>query len=408
MNLGSVYRNLFAIVCFLFLFDGSAVQAKKKLNVFILAGQSNMVGFSDAHTIAALFETGKERDRELARMVFGSNSEKIEKIIKKQIARAKILDELTGGRKQNKVTGMSPGPEKKSLEARIFKLMEKQKRGEQQISAACVGSNRVYINSEAGLHISSGKFSIGYGREKDRIGPEYSFGLTIADMIEGPILLIKASYGGKSLHYDFRSPSSSEFPFPDEMKKGTNAERLKQAQEGVGKYYRRVTDMVSRTLANLKEYHPDYDEEAGYEIVGFVWFQGFNDQFGQASKDNYESNMLNFIKDVRKEFQSPEMPFIIGVLGTDMRKVKVDENKVVQGQRAAAKALGFKGNVLAVESYLDYSLYTQELIRRSTTHWHEWSISGSDKIHHYLGSGIFFVRVGNSFALAMQKLISKE
>ena len=46
----------------------------EKLKIFILAGQSNMVGHADAHTIATLFNSGSERDERLTKLVFEEDS----------------------------------------------------------------------------------------------------------------------------------------------------------------------------------------------------------------------------------------------------------------------------------------------------------------------------------------------
>ena len=54
---------------------------------------------------------------------------------------------------------------------------------------------------------------------------------------------------------------------------------------------------------------------AEFELTGFVWFQGFNDQFGD-SPGQYEENMKHFIKDVRKDLKAPNLPFVIAAIGT--------------------------------------------------------------------------------------------
>ena len=162
---------------------------------------------------------------------------------------------------------------------------------------------------------------------------------------------------------------------------------------------------TNQVLEDPKKVHPDYDPEAGYEIAGFVWFQGFNDQFDPEYRGNYAENMKTFIKDVRSTFKTPEMPFVIGVLGTPRTKEKVDENEVVLAQRAAAKAPEFKGTVTSVESYLDYSNVSHEVFSKGwPQHYHEWDTVGSDRPYHYLGSGAFFIRLGDSFATAMDEL----
>ncbi len=50
----------------------------------------------------------------------------------------------------------------------------------------------------------------GYGSDRSRhhIGPELQIGHQLGDAIDGPVLLIKTAWGGKSLYKDFRPPSA--------------------------------------------------------------------------------------------------------------------------------------------------------------------------------------------------------
>ena len=119
--------------------------------------------------------------------------------------------------------------------------------------------------------------------------------------------------------------------------------------------------------------------------------------------------MVNFIKDVRKEYDAPEMPFVIGVLGTGVTAEKVAENKVSLGQRAAAATPEFKGNVTAVESYKVWDHSAYEVYNKGwADHFADWCAVGSDRPYHYLGSGKFFVRLGDQFAESMQRLIELQ
>ena len=54
----------------------------------------------------------------------------------------------------------------------------------------------------------------GYGSENNRhhIGPELQIGHQLGDAIGTPVLLIKTAWGGKSLHKDFRPPSAGGEP----------------------------------------------------------------------------------------------------------------------------------------------------------------------------------------------------
>ncbi len=385
---------------------GNMAVAGDQLKVFILAGQSNMVGHARAHTIATLYHSDRARDRELVELVFEQGSGLSNESLEKQLTLGREIDELTGGISNDKIKAMSESPEKTALEAKVKKLKDAHEAYKKNVASSCIVSNRVYINSIADRNRKAGKLGVGYGGDAKKIGPEYAFGLSIAKKIDGPILLIKTSWGGKSLHYNFRPPSAGQYELNEKEKSGGKADEIKK---NVGLNYRMMNEAVQQVLENLKEHHPAYDAKAGYKIAGFVWFQGFNDQFSPAFRDNYKANMISFVKDVRKEYKEPQMPFVIGVLGTGMTAEKVAENQVSLGQREAAKVPEFKDNVVAVESYTEYSLFSNEVFKKGwPKHYHEWDTVGSDRPYHYLGSGAFFVRLGDSFATSMADLIAKQ
>jgi alpha-galactosidase len=53
-----------------------------------------------------------------------------------------------------------------------------------------------------------GKLTVGFGAGPDTIGPELGFGWVVGEAFEEPVLLIKLAWGGKSLAVDFRPPSA--------------------------------------------------------------------------------------------------------------------------------------------------------------------------------------------------------
>ncbi|MEN8785342.1 MAG: sialate O-acetylesterase [Akkermansiaceae bacterium] len=377
----------------------------EKLKIFILAGQSNTVGHANPHTIATLYQSGDPRDEALAKLVFKQGSGISKETLAEQLTQARKLDGLGGGISFDKVKKMEDGPEKVALEAKIKTLKDAHEAYKSKVASACVVSERVYINSIADGSKKAGKLGVGYGGGGKKLGPEFGFGLSMAEEIDGPILLIKTSWGGKSINYNFRPPSAGPYELNEKEKAGGKADEIKK---NAGLNYRMMNDSIRNVLDNLKENHPAYDADAGYEIAGFVWFQGYNDQFSDEFRDNYKDNMISFIKDVRKEYKVPKMPFVIGVLGTGRTAEKVGENAVSLGQREAAKAPEFKGNVVSVESYKDYSNFSHEIFSKGwPKHYHEWDTVGSDRPYHYLGSGTFFVRLGDSFAKAMAELMEK-
>ncbi|MFK7852222.1 MAG: sialate O-acetylesterase [Akkermansiaceae bacterium] len=227
----------------------------------------------------------------------------------------------------------------------------------------------------------TGPLTVGFGSSltsDDRFGPELGFGVTIIEHLNEPVLLIKTSWGGKSLHTDFRPPSGGPYyESTAEVKdrkthKGeiiTAETQIAEKIEATGKYYHLMADYVKKVLADPGKYHPAYDKTAGYEIGGFVWFQGFNDMVGpypvtqtadgkKGPKDYslYSKLLASFIRDVRKEFEAPKMPFVIGVIGVGG---KPDEPNVFRDAMAAPASLPeFEGNVVTVHTaqYWDHQL----------------------------------------------------
>jgi len=59
-----------------------------------------------------------------------------------------------------------------------------------------------------------GWLTTGFGASEGHIGPEYAFGFVVGDYFEDPVLLIKSAWGGRSLYKNFLSPSSTDYPAP--------------------------------------------------------------------------------------------------------------------------------------------------------------------------------------------------
>jgi alpha-galactosidase len=204
--------------------------------------------------------------------------------------------------------------------------------------------------------------------------------------------------------------AASRVPAPGDM----------PAHDAAGFYWNEMIGFVRKVLADPKAYHPEYDPKVGYEVAGALWFQGFNDQFDPEYYGNYSGNMVHFIQDLRKEVKRPEMPFVIGVLGTPAFPEEAMTNNVAKAQRLAASAPELAGTVAAVESW---PLTTPEVaiwrmrkdaasesgnpteIERTER---EWPLYGSNLGYHYDGSGRFFIRFGDACASAMLKLLGKQ
>jgi len=110
---------------------------------------------------------------------------------------------------------------------------------------------------------------------------------------------------------------------------------------------------------------PGYDPKQGYELAGFVWFQGFNDLVNTWSYedrpngcsqpggyDMYSKLLAMFIRDVRQDLSAPKMPFVIGVMGIGGVKEgeKPPQSNFRQAQVMPTSLPEFQGNVVAVQT----------------------------------------------------------
>jgi Carbohydrate esterase, sialic acid-specific acetylesterase len=305
-----IFSTLTALLC-----GDSFAEASKPLKVFILAGQSNMEGHAKVETFDYIGDDPATAP--LLKMMRGSDG-------KPTVAEGAWISYLTG-----------------------------------------------YYDGSANGE-GTGKLTAGFGARGDKptqdggkIGPEFTFGLAMDAALKEPVLIIKTAWGGRSLNTEFRPPSAGPYEFSEakiaEMqKKGDDiaAEKEAKAKE-TGRFYRYMVEHVKMVLADPKRVCPLYDPAAGYELAGFVWFQGFNDLVdgstyptGADGKTRdytqYGEWMADFIRDVRKDLGAPKMPFVIGVLGVD--GLKAERNTVAFQKAMTAPSLlpEFRGNVTAV------------------------------------------------------------
>ena len=254
----------------------------------------------------------------------------------------------------------------------------------------------------------------GFGGRKNydqlgtNIGPEYAFGYYMGAALDEQVLLIKYGPGGQSLRINFRPPSAGP------------VEGVKP--EDLGGQYRALVAIVHESLKNLKKNFSEYDEKAGYEIAGLVWFQGYNDLFDDAGRKEYGSNLVHLIKDLRSEFKSPNMKVVVGVMGVNgpkVEEVNIKQKEVRDGQRFVNTVPEFKGNVKAIESA---PLLHPDIVAIKTAGWVNkdrdlktqpvtpdeqamLSRATSSQGFHYFGEGRFFILLGKSFAETMLELI---
>lgn len=210
------------------------------------------------------------------------------------------------------------------------------------------------------------------------IGPEVPFGYVMGTYHEEPVLLIESSMGNRALSFDFRPPSSGRTD-PDSKYEGLE--------------YRLMVEGTRKALANIEKIVPDYQGQ-GYEMAGFVWFQGHKDN--GISKEEYEKHLCNLIRDLREEFKAPDMKAVVATVAFDGPRM----NAGYQAIHAAQMAVGdpeqhpeFKGNVASVDT---------------RGYWRETSESPTGTGYHYNHNAETYVLTGDALGRAMVRMLGGE
>lgn len=271
-------RTFAALLASVLVVASTAGADDKTVKVFILSGQSNMVGWAHARTLPRLGED--------------------------------------------------------KAHAKLWKKLSKKK-------GSWVERDDVWIDACVDDKVRRGKLSVGYGGGDggEWLGPEFAFGVEMGDRYEEPVLLIKAAWGGKDLFCDFRPPSAGapdyEIPLRDDKPRDQGA------------FYRRLVQEVTRGLADMGENFPKLRKRKP-ELCGFVWFQGWNemyagDEIQDTVYDEYASNFAHLVEDLRREFDAPHLPVVVGELGVNGEDVNDNMKKLRDAQADIPKQKPLRG-----------------------------------------------------------------
>jgi hypothetical protein len=360
------------------------VAGNGKLKIFILAGQSNMEGYGKV-------DRGGDPDR--ATIVCPLRADGT------RSGPANILGGMGSLRAM-----VNNAPEKYSYLVDINKTITYTVK--EDIPGCVKGDAKTYSSwaTRSDVHVSywderspgvtverrNGQLSVGFGVGNDMsvgegyVGPEFGFGHTMGNALTDKVLLIKTSWGGKSLAVDFRPPSSVGL--------GVGSPTLTATADKTGAYYTEMVNKVRLVLSDIKKYYPDYDGK-GFEVVGFAWHQGWNDRVTTQYVGQYEMNMANLIRDLRKDLNLPNMLVVIG--NTGMAWAGNDKNSLdlINAQASIAdpaKYPQFTGSVTTVDTRpFHYPLTSPEV----------------GFIYHWNYNGESYFRVGESMGAAMAKLM---
>jgi len=209
------------------------------------------------------------------------------------------------------------------------------------------------------------------------IGPELGFGHVLGTFHDEQVLLIKTAQGNRSLGFDFRPPSSG---------------RTDPGNEFESAEYKLMVEGVRKTLANIDKVVPGYKDQ-GYEIAGFVWFQGHKDSFSEVLIEEYEKHLVNLINDVRMEFKTPKLPAVVATVGFGGNNMQEKFLRILKAQMAVGDAKEhpeYAGNVASVD--------TRDF-------WREVDESPTNQDYHYNRNAETYLLIGDALGRAMVRLL---
>ena len=224
--------------------------------------------------------------------------------------------------------------------------------------------------------------------QQQHIGPELEFGWVLGDHFmhscpcHQPLLLLKAAYGGRNLAIDFRPPLSG-------MGNYTGVKPMHYGWE-----YREMITTLQNTLDHeLPNIVPHYNQEKGYKLSGFVWFQGWNDMLNWDMVKEYEYNLANLIRSVRLDLDAPDLPVIIGELGMHGLHPTGRGADRVMAMRAAERRVTERDEFRTSSLFVPTAPY---VVDNGTAY------NGN---YHYNGRADTYCHIGQAFGRAMLKLL---
>ena len=235
------------------------------------------------------------------------------------------------------------------------------------------------------------------------VGPELGIGgMLEAASPDVPTMLLKSCIGNRALGWDLLPPGSPSFDYEDSKNvtytyagyhqsparwvKGTTPKPIGWE---AGIQYDGDLARADTVLADLDTYYPGAN---GYEIAGFFWWQGDRDSRSAALSSRYEKNLVHLIKQLRKDFEAPNAKFVCATLGQTKKGATDNGGKLLDAMLAVDGKSGkypeFKGNVAAV--------YTHPLSK------------GGSSGGHYGGNAETYMNVGLGMGEAMAELLTDE
>jgi alpha-galactosidase len=232
------------------------------------------------------------------------------------------------------------------------------------------------------------------------IGPELGFGHVMGELFDESVLVLKSCIGNRSLGWDLLPPGSERYVvegrtyagYKDTPDSWIEGEPKKEVNWYAGKQYDDDMTNAKTALANLSGIMPGYEGQ-GYEIAGFVWWQGHKDQ-NPVHAARYEQNFVRLIKTLRRDYEAPEAKFALATIAFGGWDLKGPGLTIAEAQLAVGdkeKHPDFAGNVASVEA--------RDL-------WRDAEVSPKSQGHHYNRNAETYMEVGLRLGEAMAEMLS--
>ncbi len=255
---------------------------------------------------------------------------------------------------------------------------------------------RVQGSGLAGGSVESNEWlTIGGGNTSNHVGVELAIGHYLGYTTDAPVLLLKSCIGNRALGWDLLPPGGVQYDYngytypgyggsPERWPTGTTPTPITWY---AGMQYDGDVARAKTVLNDLGTYYPGATE---YEVAGFFWWQGDRDRRTDGHAIRYEENLVRLIEQLRLEFNAPEAKFVCATLGQT-------DKDATPGTYIEHNEQDILNAMFAVSDPTQYSQFEGDV---ATVYSHPLSM-GSDSGSHYGGNAKTYMNVGEAMGQAM-------
>lgn len=197
---------------------------------------------------------------------------------------------------------------------------------------------RVMVGKGGGMQV----FNNEWMTIKGNIGPEIGIGHYVGHVTDAPVMILKSCIGNRSLGWDLLPPGSEPYEFNGKAEPGYRGTPDSPKGTGekpaagwyAGKQYDDDIENAKKVLAELDKYYPG---ARGYVVKGFFWWQGDKDMRNPAHFTRYEHNLGVLMTALRKDFDAPDARFVFATLGQTVKGSKGGDGQILDAMFAVSE-----------------------------------------------------------------------